>query len=136
MTPGFKIRISLCIQLELCDKTSGDVIKEFDKESNLKTNGTLTTVSYYIASQIFIQILEGVNYLHKKNPSLIHRDLKPTNILLKKSEAEGICVKIADFGLNAIHEFSGKLHSLGIGTLKYMTPEVIIGRNYNTKADV
>jgi hypothetical protein len=53
--------------MELCDKTSGDVIKEFDKESNLKTNGTLTTVSYYIEIQIFIQILEGVNYLQKKS---------------------------------------------------------------------
>jgi hypothetical protein len=53
--------------MELCDKTLDDVIKEFDKESHLKTNGTLTTVGYYIASQIFIEILEGVNYLHKQN---------------------------------------------------------------------
>ncbi len=59
--------ISLYIQMELCDKTLDDVIKEFDKESHLKTNGTLTTVGYYIASQIFIEILEGVNYLHKQN---------------------------------------------------------------------
>jgi hypothetical protein len=42
-----------------------DVIKEFDIELHLKTNGTLTTVGYYIASQIFIQILKGVNHLHK-----------------------------------------------------------------------
>ncbi len=59
--------ISHYIQMELCDKTLDDVIKEFDKESHLKTNGTLTTVGYYIASQIFIEILEGVNYLHKQN---------------------------------------------------------------------
>ncbi len=74
--------------------------------------------------------------IYTKNPPLIHRDLKPANILLKKSEAKGICVKIADFGPIAIHEFSGKSHSLGVGTQKYMAPEVIIGRNYNTKADV
>ena len=57
--------ISLYIQMELCDKTLDDVIKEFDKEPHLKTNETLSTLGYYIASQIFTQILEGVNYLHK-----------------------------------------------------------------------
>ncbi len=91
----------------------------------MKNNGTLTKVGYYIASQIFIQILEGVNYLHKKNPPLIHRDLKPANILLKICDQNGFCVKIADFGLITIHEFSEKSHSLGVGTLKYMVPEVV-----------
>jgi hypothetical protein len=73
-------RISLFIEMELCDKTLEDVTKEFDKESHLKTNGTLTTVGYYIASNIFLQILEGVNYLHEQNPPIIHRNLKPANI--------------------------------------------------------
>jgi hypothetical protein len=48
--------------MESYDKTLGDVIKEFDNESHLKTDGILTTVGYYIASQIFILILKGVNY--------------------------------------------------------------------------
>jgi serine/threonine protein kinase len=64
--------ISLYIEMELCDKTLDDVIKEFDKDSHLKSNATLTPVGYYIANQIFIQILEGVNYLHTRNPPLIH----------------------------------------------------------------
>jgi hypothetical protein len=85
--------ISLYIEMELCDKT-GDVIKVFDKETHLKANGTLTTVGYYIASQIFIQILEGVNYLHKQDPPLIHRDLKPANILLKKCDRKGFVSKL------------------------------------------
>jgi serine/threonine protein kinase len=128
--------ISLYIQMELCDKTLDDVIKEFDKESHLKTNGTLTTVGYYIASRIFIQILKGVNHLHKQNPSLIHRDLKPANILLKMSEAKGLCVKIADFGLIAVHKYSGQSHTLDKGTNNYMAPEVIKNKKYDMKADI
>jgi hypothetical protein len=116
-------KISLYILMELCDKTLDDVIKGFDKESQLKTNGTLTSVGYYIASRIFIQILEGVNYLHKQNPPLIHGDLKPANILLKKDEAKGFCVKIADFGLVAIHDFSKQSHTLEKGTVKYTTEQ-------------
>jgi serine/threonine protein kinase len=128
--------ISLYIEMELCDKTLGDVIKEFDKELHLKTNETLIPVGYYIASQIFIQILEGVNYLHKQDPPLIHRDLKPANILLKKCDQKGFCVKIADFGLIAIHEFSQQSHTIYKGTPKYMAPEVKTNKKYNTKVDI
>ncbi|HEY6437443.1 MAG TPA: hypothetical protein VIY47_12705, partial [Ignavibacteriaceae bacterium] len=76
-------KISLYIQTELCDKTLDDVINEFKNDSKLKTTESLTTIGYYIASRIFIQILKGVNHLHKQDPPLIHRYLKPANILLK-----------------------------------------------------
>jgi hypothetical protein len=128
--------ISLYIEMELCDKTLDDVIKEFDKESHLKTNGTLTTVGYYIASQIFIEILEGVNHLHEQNPPLIHRDLKPANILLKKDYWKGFCVKIADIGLMVTHKYSEQSHTKDKGTPKYTAPEVINSRKYDTKSDI
>jgi len=76
--------------MELCDKTLKKVINEFHDESHLKTNGMLTIVGYYIASKVFLQILEGVNHLHKQNSPLIHRDLKPTNILLKKMRSKRV----------------------------------------------
>jgi hypothetical protein len=131
-----QLRISLYIEMELCDKTLDDVIKELTNDSILKSTESLTRIGYYIASQIFIQILEGVNHLHKQNPPLIHRDLKPANILLIKSEAKGFCVKIADFGYAAHHKFSKQSHSLDKGTNKYMAPEVIESKKYNTKADI
>jgi serine/threonine protein kinase len=116
--------------MELCDKTLDDVIEEFDKESHLKTNETLSTLGYYIASQIFTQILKGVNHLHKQNPPLIHRGLKPANILLKKSDRKEFCVKIADFGLITIHDFPEKPHIEDKGTTKYMAPEVRDSKKY------
>jgi serine/threonine protein kinase len=128
--------ISFFIEMELCDKTLEDAINEFDKESHLKINETLTTVGYHIASNIFLQILQGVNHLHKQNPPLIHRDLKPANILLKKSDEKGLSVKIADFGLVVIHKFSEQSHTLDKGTPKYTAPEVVNSRKYNTKADI
>jgi serine/threonine protein kinase len=82
--------------MEFCDKTLEEVIDEFNNDLNLKNDGLLTTIGYYISSKIFIGILEGVNHLHKKYP-LIHRDLKPANILLKRCESNSFCVKIADF---------------------------------------
>jgi WNK lysine deficient protein kinase len=122
--------------MELCDKTLDDVIKELTNDSLLKTTKSLTRIGYYIASKIFIQILEGVNHLHKQNPPLIHRDLKPANILLKKDEAKGFRVKIADIGLAVIHKYSKQSHTLDKGTPKYMAPEVVKDKKYNTKADI
>jgi serine/threonine protein kinase len=55
---------------------------------------------------------------------------------LKKCDQKGFCVKIADFGLMAIHKYLGQSHSLDTGTLKYMVPEVESNEEYDTKADI
>ncbi len=132
--------ISLYIQMELCDKTLKDVINEFYNNWSLIYNGTLTPVGYYIASQIFTQILEGFNYLHERD--LIHRDSKPANILLKKCDQKGLCVKIADFGIMVTHKFTGQSHTANQGTYHYMAPEVkkkapeVKYEEYGTKSDI
>jgi serine/threonine protein kinase len=129
-------KISLFIEMELCYKTLEDIIYEFDKDYLFKYKELLTTIGYFVGSQIFIEILKGVNHLHKQNPPLILRDLKPANILLLKCETQGFYVKIADFGLIVIHKFSEQSHTIDKGTPKYMAPEVIYNKKYDTKADI
>jgi len=126
--------------MELCDTTLKQIIEEIQSDVNLKNqnHNILTPIGYYIASQLFIEIVKGVQYLHQNN--IIHRDLNPNNIMIKiekikNSRKNRSFVKIGDFGLIAIHNFSQQSHTRDRGTLKYMAPEVVSGV-YDTKADI
>jgi hypothetical protein len=104
----------LYIQMELCDTTLKNVINQMIFNSFICQKKILTLLGYYIASYIFVEILKGVNYLHKRNPQILHCDLHSENILFEKQfdyknkEKYRINVKISDFGLAKICELALK----------------------------
>lgn len=61
-----------------------------------------------------------MNYLHTRNPPVLHRDLKSANILLD----ELYSVKICDFGLSRLKSFVGATMTGECGTTHWMAPEV------------
>ena len=103
---------------------------------NPKVKQLWSPLAYYMASELFHEILTAVNYLHTKiNPKVIHRNIKPTNILLKPY-GQGRFIKITDFCTAVYHGERSQSHSQGAGTERYMAPEVKVGRKYNERADV
>jgi alpha-tubulin suppressor-like RCC1 family protein len=127
--------ITFYIEMELCDKTLMYIIEEISKDLYFKKDNSLTQIGYYVASQLFIEILEGVQFLHEHN--IIHRDLNPYNILLKKDVNKKF-IKIGDFGIVAVHTSSEQTHGLYKGKQGYIAPEVreLETGNYDTFADI
>lgn len=70
-----------------------------------------------IACRFFLQIINGVEYLHKQQ--IVHRDLKPENLLLDKNKN----IKIIDFGLSNIYSKDEKLKT-ACGSPCYAAPEI------------
>jgi serine/threonine-protein kinase len=79
------------------------------------------------------QILEGLAHAHQRG--IIHRDVKPSNVLL--AEGEGISVRLLDFGLAQFDE-AETLTAVGDvpGTLAYISPERLLGAEARPASDV
>mmetsp|Transcript_9275 Transcript_9275/g.12770 ORF Transcript_9275/g.12770 Transcript_9275/m.12770 type:complete len:732 (+) Transcript_9275:110-2305(+) len=84
-----------------------------------------------LVTRMIIDAARGMNYLHKSNPIIIHRDLKSHNLLVD----ENWKVKVCDFGLSTIFTQEG-LSMTACGTPSWSAPEILRNEKYTEKADV
>src|SRR6516165_9766813 len=78
------------------------------------------------------QICSGLEYAHSRQPSIIHRDIKPGNIVVL---ADG-SVKIVDFGIaRLVHSTQTRAGQL-VGSCHYMSPEQINNLDLDGRSDI
>jgi len=110
-----------------------DLDKVIKKAKSVKEKrGEKGALSVERSIHIFLQILEGIGFVHKYG--IIHGDLKPSNIILDKQGR----AKVADFGLSFLLPASKnqKIDMIPGGTPYYMSPEQILDENIDFRADI
>ncbi|XP_076950197.1 LRR receptor-like serine/threonine-protein kinase IOS1 [Bidens hawaiensis] len=121
------------------DSNHKGIIYEFMANGNLGDHlfdGSPTVLSWERRLQIGCDAADGLAYLHHGcRPPIVHRDVKPPNILLN----EAFHAKLADFGLSRAFATEDATHITSIkvaGTLGYLEPEYHATTRLTEKSDV
>ena len=108
----------LIIALEYCE--------EGDLESYIRTH---PNIPLDLTRKWIYELLSAVKFLHEKK--IIHRDIKPGNILLKN-----MCIKLGDFGVSRMLSLDNNEKLSICGSPQYMSPERLELKDYSFESDL
>lgn len=99
---------------------------DYDLETFMQENNPIDLSK---VKDIAKQLLTGLDFLHSQR--VVHRDLKPQNVLI----SQNMVVRIADFGLARLYCADSSLTQVVV-TLWYRAPEVLLHRSYHSGVDL
>ncbi len=81
---------------------------------------------------IGVQLCDILDYLHGQKPPIIHRDVKPQNIIINESGR----IKLIDFGISRMYNESVKADTVCFGTAEFAPPEQYGFTQTDNRADI
>mmetsp|Transcript_45201 Transcript_45201/g.105705 ORF Transcript_45201/g.105705 Transcript_45201/m.105705 type:complete len:627 (+) Transcript_45201:113-1993(+) len=145
--PDLVLFLGASLDTETCffltEYMEGGDVETYMRSNRIKASNKEFKPPYHVALSWFLSTARALAFLHGCARPIIHRDLKPLNLLLTK----GLDLKVTDFGLSKIMrpkllDLSGRdtspapMMSGGVGTYRYMAPEVVRYEQYTDKIDI
>ncbi|MEO1273136.1 MAG: serine/threonine-protein kinase, partial [Myxococcota bacterium] len=107
-----------------------DYVPGVDLKRLIRRRGALSVAEVLTIGD---QMLQGLSAAHRAG--ILHRDIKPHNILVEEGEA--LRVRLTDFGLARVDDLIGvTTHTMTLGTPEYMPPELLDGTLVDGRADL
>ena len=98
-----------------------DLVEGLDLEGRARRSAAIPGCRVAEAIEFTLQACEALQYVHEQQ--IVHRDVKPQNLIL---EPEGVV--LVDFGIaRELDDEEDDSGTVGIGTPRYMAPEVFAG---------
>jgi tetratricopeptide (TPR) repeat protein len=113
-----------CIVMEY---VPGRTVRDLMRQPDTRARKPLTPRR---VAEIGREVARALHYAHEQN--VIHRDVKPGNILVSETGQ----VKLMDFGISKMLEGDTDGETQGRGTPQYMPPEQILGRGIDGRTDL
>ncbi len=126
----------LYIVMELVDggtlKQLLDALRTPASRANQEGPGATGVMDVLEANRIFQQLADALTYAHEKG--IIHRDIKPVNVLMDHARRP----ILSDFGIAKVLAATKELTrpGAGVGTPEYMSPEQCKGEQVDGRADI
>ena len=95
------------------------VVREYAQGIPLDKLAQEKPISEQQATSICVQLCDVLSYLHGQTPPIIHRDIKPQNII---ADQDGT-IKLIDFGISRIYDEAAKTDTVFFGTQEFAPPE-------------
>lgn len=109
----------------------GDSLLHVMKTARKNILPSRRTLPVKTALETGIQVLDALDYAHSEG--IVHRDIKPGNILMEKRSGRPI---VLDFGVAKVLKEDTKSRRVIQGTPVYMAPEQIMARNVDGRSDM
>src|SRR3989441_6702334 len=109
-----------------------DTLRDPSSSANQHSQEVIGAIDVAEANRIFQQLANALAYAHEQG--IIHRDIKPVNVLLDRTKRP----ILSDFGIAKVLASTSDLTrpGAGVGTPEYMSPEQCKGEQVDRRADI
>jgi len=95
------------------------IVREFTPGKTLDKLVQERPLAWQQSVAVVVQLCDILRYLHRQTPPIIHRDIKPQNIIVSEQGK----ITLIDFGISRLYNETAQEDTLCFGTRHYAAPE-------------